>query len=114
MTDLTKLEKIEQVPSLLQASQERPVVLFKHSLICPTSERAYQAFRRFLARREGDAALFALVEIQRARDVSKEIARLTGVQHESPQVILLRDGRPVWNASHLDITEQALEDALTA
>jgi bacillithiol system protein YtxJ len=35
--------------------------------------------------------------------VSRELASLTGVRHETPQVIVLRDGKAVWNASHFDV-----------
>jgi len=44
-----------------------------------------------------------LVEIQSARAVSDEIEQKLGVPHESPQVIVLRGGKAVWNASHFQI-----------
>ena len=44
-----------------------------------------------------------LLEVQSAREVSRELANLTGVRHETPQVIVLRDGKAVWNASHFDV-----------
>ncbi len=52
-----------------------------------------------------------LVDVRRAHDVSDEIARRTGVRHESPQVIVLRDGRAVWSASHGAITAGAVRAA---
>jgi bacillithiol system protein YtxJ len=45
-----------------------------------------------------------ILEVQSAREVSRELANLTGVRHETPQVIILRDGKAVWNASHFDVT----------
>ena len=45
-----------------------------------------------------------ILEVQSAREVSRELANLTGVRHETPQVIVLRDGKAVWNASHFDVT----------
>jgi bacillithiol system protein YtxJ len=53
-----------------------------------------------------------LVEVQSARDVSREIADRTGVRHESPQVIVLRNGKAVWNASHFDVTATAVAAAV--
>ena len=44
-----------------------------------------------------------LLEVQSAREISRELANLTGVRHETPQVIILRDGKAVWNASHFDV-----------
>lgn len=113
MPEPVRLTSIDELDALLEASREGPVLLFKHSLTCPISATAHGAFRRFLESRRGEGARFALVEVQRARPVSDAIAERTGIRHESPQAILLRDGRAVWNASHWRIDEAALERALT-
>ena len=42
----------------------------------------------------------SLVVVQTARNVSRELATMTGIRHETPQVIVLKDGKAVWNASH--------------
>ncbi len=52
-----------------------------------------------------------LVVIQKSRDVSNEIAKRTGVRHESPQTLILRNGEVVWSASHFDITANGVESA---
>jgi bacillithiol system protein YtxJ len=54
----------------------------------------------------------ALVEIQAARELSREIENRTGIRHESPQVIILRDGQVVWNASHWKIDRRTVADAV--
>jgi bacillithiol system protein YtxJ len=56
----------------------------------------------------------ALVEIQTARQISNEIGTRTGIEHESPQVIVLRNGEPVWHASHWNVTAKAVEQATQA
>jgi bacillithiol system protein YtxJ len=48
------------------------------------------------------------VDVRAQRPLSQLIAARTGVQHESPQIILLRRGVPIWNASHDDIITDAL------
>ncbi|MEM7357326.1 MAG: monothiol bacilliredoxin BrxC family protein [Acidobacteriota bacterium] len=50
--------------------------------------------------------------MQNARDVSNEIAQRTGVKHESPQALLMRDGTVTWHASHWSIQAEALQEAL--
>ena len=90
---------------LAHRSKERPVVIFKHSLTCPISSGAYDEMAEF----EGEVAL---VEVQRARDLSREIAQRLGVAHESPQVIVLCNGQVVWNASHFNITADAVAKAV--
>ncbi len=88
-------------------------MLFKHSLTCPISSAALRQYQSFLDHRpEGDAAVYALVEIQNARDVSDEIARRTGIRHESPQALVLRGGEVAWHASHWSIKVDALTSAV--
>jgi bacillithiol system protein YtxJ len=48
------------------------------------------------------------VDARAQRPLSQLIAARSGVEHESPQVIIFRRGTPVWNASHQDITAAAL------
>ena len=54
----------------------------------------------------------SLIEVQRARELSTEIENRLGVTHESPQVIVLHNGQVVWNASHFDITVDAVTEAV--
>jgi bacillithiol system protein YtxJ len=62
-----------------------------------------------MARYKGEVAL---VEVQRARELSREIESKTGVRHESPQVIVLRNGQVVWNASHWKIKSDSVAEAV--
>ena len=113
MADAQELSRIStpaELDDLLKLSSSRPVWLFKHSLICPISAGAWQEFEKFAAK-HSDRALIGVIEIQRARELSREVAKRTGVRHESPQALLIRDGLPVWHASHWEITEQALDEA---
>jgi bacillithiol system protein YtxJ len=55
-----------------------------------------------------------LLVVQSAREVSRELANLTGVRHETPQVIILRDGKAVWDASHFDVSAAAVADAVAS
>jgi bacillithiol system protein YtxJ len=86
-------------------SMSQPVVIFKHSLTCPISANAYEEMNEF----DGDVAL---IEVQRARELSAEIEDRLGVAHESPQVIVLSNGEVIWSASHFKITAAAVADAV--
>ena len=55
-----------------------------------------------------------LIVVQHARPVSNAVVERFGVRHESPQALLLRDGRVVWHASHWRDHRAGLEDAITA
>ena len=93
--------------NLLTDSKQRPVIVFKHSNACSISARAYREMEKVQA----DVNLLV---VQSARDVSRELANLTGVRHETPQVIVLRDGKAVWNASHFDVQAGAVAEALAS
>jgi bacillithiol system protein YtxJ len=49
-----------------------------------------------------------LVDVIRQRPLSREIAAHLGIQHESPQAILIRGGAVGWHASHYEVTAEAL------
>lgn len=101
----TKIVDAEALEQALARSNDAPVVLFKHSTTCPISSAAY----RQMSQVKVDVSL---VIVQSAREVSGEIASRTGIRHESPQAIVVRNGEAVWSASHFDITAKAVEKAV--
>ncbi|MFN2492084.1 MAG: bacillithiol system redox-active protein YtxJ [Pyrinomonadaceae bacterium] len=100
-----KLTDTKSFDELANRSKDQPVVIFKHSLTCPISASAYEQ----MAETDGEVAL---IEVQKARELSTEIENRLGVAHESPQVIVLRNGQVVWSASHFRITSDAVDDAV--
>jgi bacillithiol system protein YtxJ len=102
----------QELGELVAQSSERPVLIFKHSNACPVSARAHAEVRRFVEEAEGFG--FGMVVVQEARPLSIAIEKRFGVRHESPQAIVVRDGRAVWNASHWSVTRDSLGKALGA
>jgi bacillithiol system protein YtxJ len=84
-------------------------LVFKHSLICPVSARAFAEYEAFAAARPDVPT--AWIDVIGERPWSRRVAEATGVTHQSPQALLVRDGRVAWHASHGAILRQALEDA---
>ena len=109
---LIELDTIDALDKAIAESHERPVIVFKHSTTCPISTRAFREFESFLEAATPTAA-YSLITVQHSREVSNEAAARLSVAHESPQAILIRHGRPVWSASHFEITEASLSRALT-
>jgi bacillithiol system protein YtxJ len=102
-----KIDDRTSLDNLLADSRSKPVIVFKHSNACPISSRAYREMEQF----EGQVNILV---VQSAREVSRELANLTGVRHETPQVIVLRDGKAVWDASHFDVKATAVADAVAS
>ncbi len=99
------LDTVEKLNELFEESNKKPIVLFKHSITCPISTDACNQ----MAIVEGDVNI---VIVQTSRPVSNEIESRTNIRHASPQTIILRNGKPIFNASHYDITVDKVEDIL--
>ena len=69
----------------------------------------WSAFQAFAS--HPDAEFWQVLAVQ-DRELCMQIARETGIVHESPQAILFYRGRPAWHASHWSITEKAMAEAL--
>ncbi|MEK3937049.1 bacillithiol system redox-active protein YtxJ [Sporosarcina sp. FSL W7-1349] len=91
----------------LEKSNEAPQFVMKHSSTCPISASAFGAFRNV----ETDVPKQYLV-VQQSRSLSNEMEDELGIRHESPQLFLLKDGEAIWNASHHDISEPKIQQAI--
>jgi bacillithiol system protein YtxJ len=80
--------------------------LFKHSTRCGTSSRAYRQVTEY-EEADGPIPVF-LIDVTAERALARSIADRWRVRHQSPQVILLESGRPVWHASHGAVTAEVL------
>ena len=105
-TGFVRLSDMETLQKLLAASGQRPILVFKHSNSCGISSRAYRELENL--------ENVNLLEVQTARELSREVAAITGVEHETPQVIVLRNGKAVWNASHSEVKAGAVAEAMRA
>lgn len=111
MPTVHELRSPADVDALIEASREQPVALLKHSAACPLSARGRREFSRLDG--DGDPPLYTVV-VQIAREVSLYVAEELGVRHETPQVILVKDGEAVFHASHFGVTAGAVREALRA
>ena len=103
--NFTQLDSSEKLEELFQKSHEAPVLVFKHSTTCPISAAAYRQI-------EGVDGDVNIIVVQTARGVSNELANRTGIRHESPQAIVLKDGKPVYHAAHYDVTAEQVSEKL--
>lgn len=110
MKTLTPLSDLDALEAAIAESRERPVLLFKHSRTCGISCEALDELQSHLERCARNVA-YKMITVQSHRSISETAARRLGVRHETPQAILLREGRPVWNASHFRITAAELAQA---
>ncbi len=93
------LTQVQQLDTIIDESSTTPVILFKHSTRCSVSRMALKGFENEYSIEEGSAKPYFL-DLIAHRDVSNEIASRFGVTHQSPQVIVVKNGQAVYNASH--------------
>jgi bacillithiol system protein YtxJ len=101
LTDLGQLNEI------IQESTEKPVVIFKHSTRCYISKSALKQFENEFDIQ--DKVIPYFLDLIEHRDISNEIAVRFGVEHQSPQLIFVKDGKAVYDASHESIDAAQLE-----
>jgi bacillithiol system protein YtxJ len=105
---ITRLTSPDELDEALKAPV---VVLYKHSPICAVSSWTLREVKRF-AREHPDTAVYH-IDVIRNRDVSDWIAQQFGINHESPQALVVRGGRHAWATSHGGITADALRQQVT-
>ncbi|MGH9319258.1 MAG: bacillithiol system redox-active protein YtxJ [Vicinamibacteria bacterium] len=101
---LTRNEEIDEV-------LRRPLaIVFKHSTLCSMSSLAHREAEKFLeAHPEAEVHKVNVIE---SRAISDYIEKLTGVRHESPQLLVFRGGEVVWHESHFGVTARAIAEAI--
>jgi len=106
------LESLDDLDDAVRRSQVHPIVIFKHSATCGRSASAFEEVEDLMAL-EPAAEVF-VVSVQFGAVVSAEIARRFGLRHESPQVLIVREGVMAWHASHYRVTREEIASALAA
>jgi bacillithiol system protein YtxJ len=96
-----------ELEALFERSRTEPVTVFKHDPYCSISSFAYGE----LLKVDGE---IPWIDVANDQPLSFLFAERTGVKHESPQVVILRDTRPVWAGSHWSIRADAIKAAQTS
>ncbi len=95
---------LDDFSAILDKSQSETVALFKHSSTCDLSADA---------KREMEVVKIPVYEltVQTARPLSNHIESHFGIRHESPQVILIHQGKSIFDASHRNVTADCIHKA---
>jgi len=109
----TPLHDLESLDAAIAESRERPVLLFKHSRHCGTSFEALDELHAHIVGARPGSAAYKMITVQTHPTVSNAVSERFGIRHETPQAILIRDGKLVWSASHFRITASQLNRALS-
>ncbi len=97
-----KLNSVDDLNKAIELSNEKPVVIYKHSTRCSISSMALNRLERAWTNTENIEPFY--LDLIEHRDLSQKIAEDLNVMHESPQLILIKDAKAIYNASHMDIS----------
>ena len=102
--EITGIEMLEEIS---QGSHQRPAAILKHSTSCGISRMVLRQFEKDFNIEAGKVDLYFL-DLLRYREISNKIASKFNVPHESPQLIIVKEGRVVYDASHGAIAAESL------
>ncbi|MGB1270034.1 MAG: bacillithiol system redox-active protein YtxJ [Flavobacteriaceae bacterium] len=103
LTSVNQLEEIEK------KSFEKPQILFKHSTRCSISSISMNKFVKNYSIAQENADLYYL-DLLNYREVSNEVGYKFQIMHQSPQVLVIKNGKAIYDASHYAIqTDKILE-----
>ena len=92
-----------QLEEIKQKSFERPVLVFKHSTSCSISATSLSRIERAWDADKAKNIEPFYLDLLRFRNISNKIAKDFNVEHESPQVLLIKNGECTYDASHFEI-----------
>ena len=104
------LTSFNQLDEIMTVSNEKAVVIFKHSTRCSVSRMALKQFENEFDIKNGVDMYF--LDLLEHRAISNEIASRFNVYHQSPQLLLIKDGKSVYDVSHSDIDAGELKEKL--
>ncbi|GAA4768474.1 MULTISPECIES: bacillithiol system redox-active protein YtxJ [Flavobacterium] len=104
----TGLTHLDQLDMIINDSWEIPVLIFKHSTRCIISRTVLKNFEKEFDL--GDKVKPYFLDLLEFRPISNEIAAVFNVTHQSPQLIVIKNGKAVYDASHDSITIEDLKN----
>ncbi|MDR9409689.1 MAG: bacillithiol system redox-active protein YtxJ [Balneolaceae bacterium] len=105
------LSEFKDVQAILDKSNERPQLIYKHSTRCSVSFVSKDDLEKYAEQISQKADLNIVYVIQQ-RNISNAIATEFKIRHESPQAILLKDGEVIWKGSHWDVNAEEILNRL--
>ena len=102
-----QLKSLDQLDAIAAQSSEVPVVIFKHSTRCSISRMALKQFESEFDLQDKVTPYF--LDLITYREISNQVANRFGVVHQSPQILLIRDGKAIYDTSHGDIDAAKLK-----
>ncbi|MBK5280052.1 MAG: bacillithiol system redox-active protein YtxJ [Bacteroidia bacterium] len=107
-----ELSDAKQLEELTTQSHQQPVLIFKHSSSCSISKTALGRLERNWNEGEMKKVKPYFLDLLSYRTISNEIVNQFFVEHESPQILIIRNGKSVYDRSHFDIDYKSVRSEI--
>ncbi|MBK6731643.1 MAG: bacillithiol system redox-active protein YtxJ [Bacteroidetes bacterium] len=111
MIDWKNITSTDQYEELIRESFDKPLIIFKHSRSCGISSMALRRFEKDI--HPTNEINLTMVNVRADRKVSNYIAEQHQITHESPQLLLIKNGKVVYHASHSHINANEVLNQLS-
>jgi bacillithiol system protein YtxJ len=108
--DWIEINSMDELDQAIEKSPEKPAVFFKHSTRCSISSMALNRFENDW-KEDADGILY-FIDLIKNRDISNMLSEKADVYHQSPQVIVLKDKKAIYDASHSAISATEIIEKL--
>ncbi|MGV8947502.1 MAG: bacillithiol system redox-active protein YtxJ [Lutibacter sp.] len=105
------LTNSHQLEELIKSSTFKPVLIFKHSTRCGISRMVLKNFEKEFTLNENEIDLYFL-DLLNYKSLSQEISLKFNVAHQSPQVLVIKNGQVIYHDSHGVISCNAINKVL--
>ncbi|MDF9796882.1 bacillithiol system protein YtxJ [Catalinimonas alkaloidigena] len=109
-----QLDKLNIVEEIKTKSAEYPILIFKHSTRCSISSMALNRLERAWKAELSESSEAYLLDLIKNREISNAVASTFDVAHQSPQVLVIKDGKCVYHNSHMGISFQEISQQLAS
>ena len=110
----TELNTREQIEQIKEESKTEPVLIFKHSTRCAVSSMALNRLERNWKSENVAPVKMYYLDLLSHRTISQVVAEFFGVEHESPQVLIVKEGNAVYVRSHHAIAFDEIQQLFPA
>ncbi|MDC1285316.1 MAG: bacillithiol system redox-active protein YtxJ [Candidatus Arcticimaribacter sp.] len=100
----TPLVSVEEIDTIKEISKNQSVLIFKHSTRCGISRMVIKQFESLFNEENKQLKVYYL-DLLNFREVSSKLSEVFQVIHQSPQLLVIKNGISVYDESHYEITK---------
>ena len=100
----TPLVSVEEINTIKEISKNQSVLIFKHSTRCGISRMVIKQFDSLFNEENKQLKVYYL-DLLNFREVSSKLSEVFQVIHQSPQLLVIKNGISVYDESHYEITK---------